>query len=157
MRVLLLAKTKAAGWLAKGKSMAPPILAVAAFLATGVAVAQQKPPKAAEKPGMGHGGMMMNGNMGDRSQMHVQMMADMKAMDATLDQKVAAMNATKGSAKVDAMAAVINEMATQRTQMMAKMSSMHEQMMGQMGERMGQPGDAAGPADAHSEHHDDQK
>lgn len=150
MRLLPLLKTRAALWLAKRKSTAAPILAVAALLATGVAVAQQTPPKAVEKPGMGHGGMMMNGNMGDGSSMHAQMMADMKAMDASLDLKVAAMNAAKGNAKVDAMAAVINEMATQWTQMMSKMASMHEQMMGQ-------PGHAAGHADADSKDHDTQK
>jgi len=45
--------------------------------------------------------------------------------------------------KVDAMAAVINEMATQRTQMMAKMSGMQDQMMAHMGEHMAQTGSAA--------------
>ena len=89
----------------------------------------------------------MSGNMGDRCKqmmtMHNQMMADMKALDASLDEKVAAMNTAKGNAKVDAMAAVINEMASQRKQMMAKMSNMRDQMMAYMGEHMSQSGSAA--------------
>ena len=84
----------------------------------------------------------MSGNMGDQSKqtmaMHTQMIADMNTMDSSLDQKVAAMNAAKGNSKVDAMAAVINEMATQRTQMMAKMSGMRDQMMAHMGQHMAQ-------------------
>ena len=94
-----------------------PVLALAAALVASGAFAQQDP-KAGKQMGGKSG--MMKGNMG-------QMMGDRKAMDASLDQKVAAMNAAKGNAKVDAIAAVINEMATQRKQMMAKMSSMQEQ------------------------------
>ena len=82
---------------------------------------------------------MMSGKMagkGDQSMqmmaMHEQMMADMKAMDAKMDVKVAAMNAAKGSAKTDAIAAVINEMVSQQKQMMAKMATMHSQMMEHM-------------------------
>jgi hypothetical protein len=85
--------------------------------------------------------------MGDMGSMHAKMMADMKAMDARLDQKVAAMNEAKGKTKVDAMAAVINEMAAQRKEMMAKMSSMHDAMM----MHMGQPDATAGD---HGEHHE---
>jgi len=75
--------------------------------------------------------------------MHTQMMAEMKAMDSSLDQKVAAMNGAKGNAKVDAMAAVINEMATHRTQMTARMSGMQDHSMAHMGEHMAQSGSAA--------------
>jgi hypothetical protein len=62
---------------------------------------------------------MMTGNIGDLMAMRSQMMADMRAMDASLDQKVAAMDAAEGKAKVDAMAAAVNEMVAQRKQMMA--------------------------------------
>lgn len=141
----------------KGLSRGVTMLAMAVALAAGAALAQQAPPKAAEHPGAGHAGMMMGGNMGDMMSMNTQMMMDMKAMDARLDQKLAAMNEAKDKNKVEAMAAVINEMATQRKQMMAKMSTMREQMMGHMGERMGQPGEAVGPADANSEHRQEQK
>jgi hypothetical protein len=100
------------------------VLALAAAVtATGVH-AQQGQPKTGNQPGSGQSGMM-SGNMGDRCKqmmtMHNQTMADMKALDASLDEKVAAMNTAKGNAKVDAMAAVINEMASQRKQMMAHM------------------------------------
>lgn len=127
----------------KTTSRLVPVLALAAALTTSGGLAQQIPPKAGKQPGSGQSGMM-SGNMGDHCKqmmtMHNQMMADMKAMDAGLDQRVAAMNAAKGNAKVDAMAAVINEMATQRKQMMAKTSSMRDQMMAHMGEHMAQPG-----------------
>lgn len=111
---------------------------IALFAAAGV-LAQQPQPKAGKQP--------PGGNMGARCQqmmaMHNQMMADMKAMDASLDQKVTAMNAAKGNAKVDAMAAVINEMVSQRKQTMAKMSSMRDRMMAHMGEHVSQSGSAS--------------
>jgi len=40
-------------------------------------------------------------------------------MDSSLDQKVAAMDAAEGKAKVDVMAAAVNEMLAQRKQMTA--------------------------------------
>jgi hypothetical protein len=70
--------------------------------------------------------------------MHEQMMADMKASGAKMDLKVAAMNAAKGAAKTDAIAAVINEMVSQQKEMMAKMATMHGQMMGHMAHPDGQ-------------------
>lgn len=122
------------------------LIALAAALGTTGALAQQNQPKPA-KPSGGAQSAMMGGKMADQCKqmmaMHNQMMADMKAMDASLDQKVAAMNAAKGNAKVDAMAAAINEMASQRKQMMAKMTSMRDQMMAHMGEHMGRSGSAA--------------
>jgi hypothetical protein len=156
-----------------------PVLAVAAALTASVGLAQQGQPKAEKQPASSQSGMM-SGNMGDRCKqmmtMHSQMMADMKAMDAGLDQKVAAMNAAKGNAKVDAMSAVINEMVVQRKQMMAKMSSTQGQMMAHMGEHMAQSDSTAmrqsmaqcpmmkgmkdmdeKPAGAHQEHHEQQK
>jgi hypothetical protein len=65
-----------------------------------------------------------------------QMMADLKAMDARLDQKVAAMNAASGQAKVDAMASVINEMVAQRRERQQKIMAMHDRMMGHMAGHM---------------------
>ena len=119
-----------------------PVLALAAALAGG-ALAQQNEPKAGMPPGSGQSGMM-SGNM-QMMAMHNQMMADMKAMDASLDLKVAAMNAAKGKEKVDATAAVINEMVTEQKQMMAKMMGMHEQMMKGIDDKS---------TDAHKEHHE---
>ena len=123
-----------------------PLIALAAVLATTGALAQQNQPKLA-KPSGGAQSAMMGGNMADQCKqmmaMHNRMMADMKAMDASLEQKVAAMNASKGNARIDAMAAVINEMASQRKQMVAKMTSMQDQMMAHMGEHVAQSGSAA--------------
>ena len=48
-------------------------------------------------------------------------MADMKQMDARLDEKIAAMNAAQGGEKVEAMAAVLNELAAQHKSMHASM------------------------------------
>ncbi len=63
-------------------------------------------------PGMGMGG-----------QCH-EMMADMKSKDAILDEKLAAMNAAQGEARVDAMAALLTELVAQRKAMHEKMGSM---------------------------------
>ena len=154
----LLDKTAARGLATpKGLSRGVAMLAMAVALAAGAALAQQASPKAAEHPGAGHGGMMMGGDKGDMMSMHAQMMTDMKAMDVRLDQKLAAMNEAKDKNKVEAMAAVINEMAAQRKEMMAKMSTMHGQMMMHMGAQMGAgDGTAHGAAD-HSQHQEEQK
>jgi hypothetical protein len=68
---------------------------------------------------------------------HEKMMAEMKAMDTRLDEKVAAMNTAKGDQKVEAMAAVINELVSQRKEMREDFGAMHHGMRGPM---MGQPG-----------------
>lgn len=88
-----------------------------------------------------HSGMMQDkmAGKGDQSKkmmaMREKMMADMKAMDAKMDLKVTAMNAAEGTAKTDAIAAVVNEMVLQHKQMMANMDTMCKQMM----ERMAHP------------------
>lgn len=68
---------------------------------------------------------------------HEKMAAAIKAMDARLDEKVAAMNAAKGEQKIEAMAAVINELVAQRKEMKATFGPMHHgmkcPMMGQSG------------------------
>ena len=67
---------------------------------------------------------------------HEKMMAEMKEAQARLDQKVSAMNAATGNAKVDAMAAVINELVSQRKQMHSMMPQMPQDMMAHMGSHM---------------------
>jgi ATP phosphoribosyltransferase len=52
------------------------------------------------------------------------MMKMMEASDARLDQLVQTMNRSTGQKKVDAMAAVINELITQRKQMRGHMRQM---------------------------------
>lgn len=50
-----------------------------------------------------------------------QMEEQMKAMDARLDEKVAAMNSAKADQRIEAMAAVITELVSQRREMREKM------------------------------------
>jgi predicted metalloendopeptidase len=61
--------------------------------------------------------------------MHRQMMDEMKAADAKLDQLVQQMNAASGEAKVTATAAVVTELVRQQKSMHEHMGRMHEQMM----------------------------
>ncbi len=79
-------------------------------------------PGQGEIPGasMPHHGMMMEKckeMMAKRGQMEEQM----KAMDARLDEKVAAMNSAKADQRIEAMAAVITELVSQRREMREKM------------------------------------
>ena len=62
--------------------------------------------------------------------MHEQMMAEMKAGDAKLDALVTQMSTAAGSAKVDAVAAVVTELVRQQKAMHQHMGQMHSQMMG---------------------------
>ncbi len=82
-------------------------------------------------------------NQQQMKQMHQKMMAEMAAMDQKLDSLVAQMNSAQGPAKVDAMAAIINEMLAERKQMREHMASMMGQG-GMMGGMMGQGGMAGG-------------
>jgi hypothetical protein len=52
------------------------------------------------------------------------MMADMKAMDARLEEKRSAMNAAQGNEKINAMAALLDELVSQRKAMHEKMGAM---------------------------------
>jgi 3-hydroxyisobutyrate dehydrogenase-like beta-hydroxyacid dehydrogenase len=76
----------------------------------------------------GHGSSQCEATMQHMMKMHEQMMADMKAADARLDALVKDMNAATGTAKVDAMAAVLNELFQQRHAMQERMGRMHEHM-----------------------------
>lgn len=67
---------------------------------------------------------------------HDQMMDKMKAMEAALDQKVAAMNASTGMAKTDAMASVITELVSQQKLREENMMTMHSSMMKHMASHM---------------------
>ena len=130
MKPMTLLQSAGSSWLRKITQSSRMLTALAiavAFMATGTLAQQGAPPAAAHS---GQGGMM--GGNPQMMAMHEKMMADMKAMDATLDMKVAAMNAAKGSAKVDATAAVVNEMVTHHKQMMAKMMTMQGHMMNGM-------------------------
>ncbi|MBP1636463.1 MAG: hypothetical protein H6Q10_3037 [Acidobacteria bacterium] len=67
----------------------------------------------------------------------------MKAMDARLDALVQQMNGATGQAKVDATAAVVNELVTQRKAMREGMEGMQAKMMQHMAQHMQAGGAAA--------------
>ena len=73
--------------------------------------------------------------MGDMMQRHEQMMAEMKASDAKLDELVRAMNNATGEAKITAMAQAITELARQQQTMHRRMGTMDQASMGMMGGR----------------------
>ena len=75
-------------------------------------------------------------NMQDMMKMHEQMMADMKAGDAKLDALIKDMNSATGESKVNAIAAVVNELVRQHKSMHGRMGQMHEHMMGGRGMMM---------------------
>ncbi|MEO6908229.1 MAG: hypothetical protein ABI210_10095 [Abditibacteriaceae bacterium] len=106
-----------------------PIIVTGALLASGLSAtlyaqgqSSNKTPTATP-PKMG----MMQGKMGAH---HDTMMANMKAGDAKLGALAGKMNVAKGNAKVEAMAAVINEMVAQRKMMHSQIQTMHERTMG---------------------------
>jgi hypothetical protein len=82
------------------------------------------------KPGAGPSGDMMS--------QHQQIIGEMQASMARLDEGVQAMNKAKGKAKVDAMAKVVNEMANQQKQSTRDMMQMRIRMISGM---QGQGGD----------------
>ena len=93
-----------------------PTLLLCSLLAASTASAQQREPAGADTasqsmPGPRHGDRVMMKKM-------------MEASDARLDQLVQAMNGATGQKKVDAMAAVINEMVAQRKTMRGHMRHM---------------------------------
>ena len=60
---------------------------------------------------------------------HKEKMAMKKEMDERLDAKVAEMNSAKGENRVEAMAAVLNELVAQRKEMHQRHNKMREHMM----------------------------
>lgn len=71
--------------------------------------------------------------MQDMMKMHEQMMVEMRAGNAKLEELVKQMNAAKGEAKVDATAAAVTELVRQHTAMIAHMGEMSQHMMGGRG------------------------
>ena len=113
----------------KSWRVAVTVLALAFGVMAGRLVAQA--PEAPRKPMPMMGDRAMDECKGMMAK-HEAMKAEMAAMDARLDALVAAMNAATGSQKVDATAAVVNEMATQRKAMRDHMMAMGPQMMRHM-------------------------
>ena len=84
--------------------------------------------------------MPMQGQMPADCQEMMRKMHGMNGQQAAMDERLAAlvteMNKAKGSAKVDRMAAVIDEMVAQRKQMRDEMARMMPQMMSHMMQHM---------------------
>ena len=94
------------------------LIAALAGLAVWTGVARSQEPAA--KPDM-HA--MMSGQQ--------KMMMSMQASDRKLDELVAKLNAAKGNDRIDALAAVVNELVAERKQMTGMMA-MHGGMMNMM-------------------------
>lgn len=113
----------------------------------GFALAQQPAAPVAPPSGGAAGteGRMDSGMMEKHKEWqarHEKMVAEMKAMDTRLNEKVAAMNAARGDQKVEAMAAVINELIAQRKEMRTNFGSMHHGMgCPKMGQQAAMPPD----------------
>ena len=103
------------------------IVGLAVALLCAPALFAQTPP--AEKPGM-------MADCAAMMQQHDTMQKHMAEMDAKLQTMVDEMNKAKGSARVDKMTAVINELVAQRAMMMKQMMEMHPMMMEHMMEHM---------------------
>jgi hypothetical protein len=73
----------------------------------------------------------------DLMSMNEQMMKRMDQMNQDLQQKLAAMNAATGPNQIEAIKAVINEMASQRKELMGKRMAMQGKMCKMMGRMSG--------------------
>lgn len=90
-----------------------------------------------------HGPMMEHGRMHrgmagmseERQHMmkeHRQMLSKLESEQTELDKKIEQMNSSTGQEKIEAMSAVINQMANERKEMLAHMESMQKRMMAHM-------------------------
>jgi hypothetical protein len=116
----------------KGTTGLISILSITGLLGATILFAQPGPHSRGGGQADQYGGGMNTNRMERRKEMmaeHQKMMAEMKRMDAELDQKVAEMNQAQGSAKLDAMAAAINDLVKER-------KLMHEHMAQMLGRRM---------------------
>jgi hypothetical protein len=114
------------------------LFVVGILLFVSAAFAQQ-PATGGQQPMQMHMHMQMpSGQMEsmDCEAMMQKMQSSSKAMDDRLQALIDEMNKAKGSARVDRMAAVINELVSQRKQMRGQMMTMMPQMMGHMMQHM---------------------
>lgn len=123
------------------KTRAMATLILAGCLLAG-AVGAQKAPGMHSAPNAAQAkkGMMADGMMTKCKAMMVEregMMTHMRAMDATVDQLVATMDAADRDHKVEAMGAVIGALVAQRKAMREMSMNMDGQMMSHMMEHMG--------------------
>ncbi len=104
------------------------VISAAGTLSTPVVLAQPGPGQ--DGWGPGHTGTNTNWTEWRKTmrEEHQKTMAELKSMDATLDKDVARMNQAQGSAKTDAMAAVINDLVKEHDLIRDRMAAMHQQM-----------------------------
>jgi hypothetical protein len=119
----------------KNRSVGLGILVIA-FGAMAGGLMAQEPASSPSMPMMGGEKAMMAGKMMEECKAMMArnegMKAEMGSMDAKLDSLLATMNSASGNKKVDAAAAVINEMVAQRKAMRGHMMAMGPQMMQHM-------------------------
>ena len=72
-------------------------------------------------------------HQGSHAPLHAEMREQMRAHDARLDELVSAMNAAEGDAKVEAIAAVVNELVAQRKTRRAHMEMRWQRQQGRKG------------------------
>lgn len=115
------------------------LLLFVSIMVSTIAAQEQAPQQPAQAPAPGQmGGGMPGARPGNDMMAHQQIVGEMKATMERLDKAVKAMNEAKGDAKVDAMATVVNEMASQQNQSTRDMMQMRMRMLGSM---QGQGGD----------------
>lgn len=110
------------------------ILAAALLTTTTLSIAwAMQPAHEAPRPVQPAAGQpAMPADCASMGKMHEEMMAQQKAADARVDALIVAMNNASGPTKIDAMAAVINELVMQRTDTHARMADMQPKMMQHM-------------------------
>ena len=124
------------------RSLAVAALLVAAFLGSGALLAAQAAPAkascCADKSGTRkhacsdkQGCADKDGCCRDHRGMNPEMAAKMTEMDKHMDELAAKMNTAKGDEKVDAMAALLNEMLARHKTMGDRMRAHHEGMCGE--------------------------
>ena len=121
---------------AKRVSWITALLVCSAVAISGSALGQTSAHKRAASSKMMMGEQDMMKHCQAMAGQHEKLMADMDAMDAELNKGVAAMNAATGAAKVEAVAAVINQLASQRKTMRSNMAQMQSGKMQHMMEHM---------------------
>jgi len=124
------------------KLFVPALSAAVIVGAAAVGAQTTQEPSSQHHQGMMGGGMMGQSPSGDNAamagpyqqwmSMNQQMMEQRQAMDTRLEKLLADMNSATGSAKVSAMAAVINELVHQRSQLTHMMMTSQPMMMQMM-------------------------
>jgi hypothetical protein len=108
-------------------------VALAGLVGAGLTWAQTS---GSSMPGTMMGGSGMMGSQGTMMAQHGSMMQQAQELDSRLDGLVTAMNEAHGEKKIDAVAAVVDELVAERKALNHTMASMQPQMMSQMMQMM---------------------